>query len=295
MEIADVTKSYRRPFRISQPVLEGFCATLPVGIHALLGPNGAGKTTLLRIVAGILSPGSGTVLLDGRPIRDLDASYRQLLGYVPQSFGYYRNFTVVRFLSYLAELKCVPLAQRGARIEKVLAQTGLTQRRDEKIRRLSGGLRQRLGIAQALLNDPRILILDEPTVGLDPAERMRFKEVLSSLSRRAIILLSTHIVSDIEDLADDILLLSGGRCLMQGPPHALLDSLSGCVWLTDHAITSVGPEAVTVLSERLDSGRRIRRVFCRSKPAPDAKPASATLDDLYMLHFEVGTNDGNLD
>lgn len=300
IEIDHVSKSYRRPFRESKPVLDSFYAQLPIGIHALLGPNGAGKTTLLRIVAGILSPGSGSVRFDGRNICELDAAYRQYLGYVPQSFGYYRQFTVQRFLEYLAELKCVPTNHRGARIDRVLAQTGLTERRKERIRRLSGGMRQRLGIAQALLNAPRILILDERTVGLDPAERMRFKGVLSALSSQCIILLSTHIVSDVEDLADDILLIQEGRCVAQGSPRALVNSLSGRVWTLRSPQGGTGwaapgqIEPMTQLRDQVEGGHRMMRVFCESKPMRDAQPATATLEDLYMLHFGVKSDDSDV-
>lgn len=298
LHIDKVSKTYTRTGRKGGAVLDQFSAELTPGIHALLGPNGAGKTTLLRIVAGILSPTSGSVRLDGVDIRELDSRYRRLLGYVPQSFGYYRQFTVERFLQYLADLKCVDRAERGTVIDRVLAQTGLTARRMDRIRSLSGGMRQRLGIAQALLNEPRILILDEPTVGLDPAERRRFRDLLAELAAHRIVFLSTHIVSDVEDIADRIVLIDEGRCLSQGGPAELLALLTGRIWIVEGLVvpSEAGAlhEPTRILATRREESRFLNRVYCEGQPADSARGVEPTLEDVYMLHFGGMSSDSDM-
>lgn len=188
--------------------------TLHKGVYGLLGENGAGKTTLMRIICGILKPDSGTVSFDGIDVSQEE--YRSVLGYLPQVFGYYPEFTGKDFLLYMAALKGLekPLAKRKA--DELLSLVSLQNVAKKKIKTYSGGMKQRLGIAQALLNDPKLLILDEPTAGLDPKERVRFRNLIESLGKESIVLLSTHIVSDIEHIADEILMMKEGRMIYSG-------------------------------------------------------------------------------
>ena len=190
-------------------------ARLHQGVYGLLGANGAGKTTLMRMLTGILTPTSGTITLDGMDVSTED--YRAVLGYLPQDFGYYPEFTAMDFLLYLGALKGIPKAQAKRRAAELLELVSLQDVARKKIKTFSGGMKQRLGIAQALLNDPKLLILDEPTAGLDPKERVRFRNLMEQLGQDAIVLLSTHIVSDIEHIADEILLMKDGQLIYRGP------------------------------------------------------------------------------
>lgn len=189
-------------------------ATLKEGVYGLLGENGAGKTTLMRMICGILRPTGGTVTLDG--IDAGEEEYRAVLGYLPQDFGYYPEFDAADFLMYLAALKGIPRADARKKVKELLELVALQEVKHRKIKTFSGGMKQRLGIAQALLNDPKLLILDEPTAGLDPKERVRFRNLIESLGKENIVLLSTHIVSDIEHIADEILMMKDGRLIYQG-------------------------------------------------------------------------------
>ena len=195
----------------NKTVIDGVCATLQPGITGLLGANGTGKTTLMRIICGVLKPTDGTVFADG--ISVTEEAYRDALGYLPQDFGYYPSFSGRDFLMYMSALKglCKPEAKRKS--EELLAKVNLSECADKKIKTYSGGMKRRLGIAQALLNDPRILVLDEPTAGLDPAERVRFRDMLCGVAKESTVLLSTHIVSDVENVADRILIMKDGRLI----------------------------------------------------------------------------------
>ncbi len=190
--------------------------TLHQGVYGLLGNNGAGKTTLLRMICDVLTPTSGEVYYDGVSTRKMGEQYREILGYLPQHFGYYPGFTPVHFMTYLATLKGIPKQIARARTEALLDTVGLSDVRNKRIRTFSGGMIQRLGIAQALLGDPELLILDEPTTGIDPGERIRFRELIRSLGKERIVLLSTHIVSDLEQAADGILIMRRGQLVYQG-------------------------------------------------------------------------------
>jgi ABC-2 type transport system ATP-binding protein len=210
LKLDRVTKQYDNKLAVDRLSL-----TLGRGVHGLLGANGAGKTTLLRMICGILKPTGGTITLDGMDV-DTEA-YRNVLGYLPQDFGYYPDFTGRAFLHYLAALKGLPKAQARQRSAELLGLVGLEQMADKKIKTYSGGMKQRLGIAQAILNDPQLLVLDEPTAGLDPRERVRFRNLIGELGRDRIVLLSTHIVSDLEAISDTILMMKAGQLLWQGP------------------------------------------------------------------------------
>jgi ABC-2 type transport system ATP-binding protein len=184
------------------------------GVYGLLGTNGAGKTTLMRMLCGILQPTSGTITFDGMDVRE--EGYRAILGYLPQDFGYYPEFTAMDFLLYMAALKGLPKQSAKRRANELLELVGLQDMGRKKIKTFSGGMKQRLGIAQALLNDPKLLILDEPTAGLDPKERVRFRNLIGQLGKDSIVLLSTHIVSDIEHIADEVLMMKDGNLIYHG-------------------------------------------------------------------------------
>ena len=205
-----VSKQYK-----SRIAVDRVSARLHQGVYGLLGANGAGKTTLMRMLTGILTPTSGTITFDGMDVSTED--YRGILGYLPQDFGYYPEFTAMDFLLYLAALKGIPKVQAKRRAMELLELVSLRDAARKKIKTFSGGMKQRLGIAQALLNDPKLLILDEPTAGLDPKERVRFRNLIEQLGKDSIVLLSTHIVSDIEHIADEILLMKDGQLIYQGP------------------------------------------------------------------------------
>ena len=204
-----VSKQYKNHIAVDR-----VSVTLHQGVYGLLGANGAGKTTLMRMLCGILTPTSGTITFDGTDVSSEE--YRAILGYLPQDFGYYPEFTAMDFLLYLAALKGIPKLQAKRRARELLELVSLQDVSRKKIKTFSGGMKQRLGIAQALLNDPKLLILDEPTAGLDPKERVRFRNLIEQLGKNSIVLLSTHIVSDIEHIADEILMMKDGQLIYQG-------------------------------------------------------------------------------
>ena len=195
------------------------------GVYGLLGTNGAGKTTLMRMLCGILQPTSGTIAFDGMDVRE--EGYRAILGYLPQDFGYYPEFTAMDFLLYMAALKGLPKQSAKRRANELLELVGLQDMGRKKIKTFSGGMKQRLGIAQALLNNPKLLILDEPTAGLDPKERVRFRNLIGQLGEDSIVLLSTHIVSDIEHIADEVLMMKDGTLIYHGAWDDQLGDLEG--------------------------------------------------------------------
>ena len=203
--------------------------TLGSGVNGLLGPNGAGKTTLMRIMTDLLAPSTGRVLLDGQDIAVMGAAFRKKLGYLPQDFGVYPNFTAEQFLLYIARLKGLSKFEAKRQTDDLLHMVGLEDKKQKKLKGFSGGQRQRVGIAQALLGDPEILVLDEPTAGLDPEERIRFRGIISDLSQQKLVLLSTHIVSDLEAVANEIILLRKGVVLEMQKPASLLEHLNGQV------------------------------------------------------------------
>ena len=213
-----LSKQYKNKIAVDRISL-----TLHQGVYGLLGANGAGKTTLMRMLCGILRPTSGTVMFENMDVSTED--YRKELGYLPQDFGYYPNFTGRDFLMYMAVLKGMTKSRAQKRCAKLLDEVGLKEMGDKKIKTYSGGMKQRLGIAQALLSHPRILILDEPTAGLDPKERVRFRDMIAALGKESIVILSTHIVSDIEHIADRILLMKDGQIIFNGTQEEIGEEL----------------------------------------------------------------------
>ena len=216
LQLNAVSKKYQ-----SKVAVDALSLTLRPGVTGLLGANGAGKTTLMRMICGILTPTSGTVALDGIDVASED--YRAMLGYLPQDFGYYPGFTGREFLLYMAALKGLEKSAADRRADELLATVGLTEQARKKVKTYSGGIKQRLGIAQALLNDPRLIVLDEPTAGLDPKERVRFRNLIAALGKENIVLLSTHIVSDVEHIADRILMMREGQIIYDGPQEGVGD------------------------------------------------------------------------
>ena len=220
-----LTKRYKEKTAVS-----AFTATFEPGIYGLLGANGAGKTTLMRMVCGILNPTSGNVTLDGRDTLAMGENYRDLLGYLPQNFGYYPVFTAKDYLLYVAALKGLTASASKVRANELLERVSLQTVAHKKIKTFSGGMKRRLGIAQALLNDPKILVLDEPTSGLDPKERVHFRNMISDISQDKIVILSTHIVSDVEYIANTVLVMKDGKLIHQGEPDKITASIRGYVW-----------------------------------------------------------------
>ena len=265
----------------------GITAVLEPGIYGLLGANGAGKTTLLRMICGVLKPTAGQVRLDGIPIDTLGAAYRDKLGYLPQEFVGYPQYSARDFLLYMAVLKGMTRSQAVPKIQELLSMARLQEVANKKLRAFSGGMRRRLGIAQALLNDPDILILDEPTAGLDPKERVHFRNILEGYAQQKIVLLSTHIVSDLEAIAHKVFLMKDGRFQTQGTVSELLQQAKGRVW--ELTVPSREAEAwqarVTVANLRYEGDSVTLRILADAKPAPAARPCTPSLEDLYLLYF----------
>jgi len=261
--------------------------TLGSGVYGLLGPNGAGKTTLMRIMTDLLAPSTGRVLLDGQDIAAMGAAFRKKLGYLPQDFGVYPNFTAEQFLLYIARLKGLSKFEAKRQTDGLLHMVGLEDKKQKKLKGFSGGQRQRVGIAQALLGDPEILVLDEPTAGLDPEERIRFRGIISDLSQQKLVLLSTHIVSDLEAVANEIILLRKGVVLEMQKPASLLDRLNGQVWLVTvpAADETALTKQYTCSNVMHTDGKSVIRLLSESAPRPDAVPTTPNMEDLYLYYF----------
>lgn len=281
-----LTKQYKNKIAVDRISL-----TLNNGVYGLLGANGSGKTTLMRMLCGVLKPTSGEVKFN-----DIDVSeeeYRDSLGYLPQDFGYYPEFTAYDFLLYMASLKGLAKQQAKEKAKELLELVALSDVAKKKIKTFSGGMKQRLGIAQAILNNPKILILDEPTAGLDPKERVRFRNLISQLGTDRIILLSTHIVSDIENIAGTILIMKEGQIVHKGSLEEIIkvidDKVFECTVDTETAerLISIYP----VINFRQENNKIFLRIVCDESPCENAVSVMATLEDLYLYYFkEAGAN-----
>ena len=261
---------------------------LTPGVWGLLGANGAGKTTLMRIIAGILKPTSGQVLYDGVPIRTLGEEYRALFGYLPQEFGFPQEFTVKDYLIYVAALKGMTKRQGRKRIHELLEQVSLLEVRNRKIARLSGGMKRRVGIAQALLNDPEVLVLDEPTGGLDPGERVRFRNLLSEFVHDRIVLISTHIVPDVEYIAGCHAMIREGKLLATGTTEELVRLVEGKVWTCTVPAQAVAEyeRRLRIVSLRNEHDGSVSVRYLAKKPCNDHSAAAVPrLEDLYLWMF----------
>ena len=262
-------------------------AALKPGVYGLLGANGAGKTTLMRMLCAILESTSGEVLLNGTEVTSMGADYRNVLGYLPQDFGYYPGYTAMEFLMYVSALKGIPRTIARKRAKDLLEEVGLSDAADKKIKTFSGGMKQRVGIAQALLNNPDILILDEPTAGLDPKERVRFRNLLSDYAGDKIVILSTHIVSDIEAIADEVLLMKKGKFVLQGSVPELIKKADGKVWeLTVPQEETRKWQTNSTVANLRHEGRQVTlRIISDNKPDEMAVLCEAALEDLYLYYF----------
>jgi len=288
LTISHLSKQYRRDFW----GLRDFDLELGPGVIGLLGPNGSGKSTLMRMLATITRPTEGTVRWNDTDILKSPDTLRAVLGYLPQDFGIYPNLTGHEFLEYMAAIKGMDGKTARRRIEELLVVVNLVDAAKRPLRGYSGGMKQRVGIAQALLNDPQLLIVDEPTVGLDPAERVRFRNLLSDLAGERIIILSTHIVSDVEATATEIVVINKGRKVQWATPEKLLQLLEGMVWqwvVPADQLNSLKQTHIVSGTVRHEDGVLVR-VVSRSAPAPQAQPIPPDLEDVY-LHL-VSQNGG---
>ncbi len=280
LRLEEVTKRFGEKIAVDQA-----SCRMTEGVYGLLGANGAGKTTLMRLICALLTPQSGSVTFCGEPVLRLGAGYRRILGYLPQDFGYYPDFTAEKYLRYLAQLKALPASILETKLEEIWELTGLGEARKKKLKTFSGGMLRRLGLGQAILNDPRVLVLDEPTSGLDPKERIRFRNIISAMGRERIILLSTHIVQDVESVADEILLMKGGRLSAAGSPQQMLSLAIGKVW----ECPAEGTLAERLMAQypisniRHEEGRLKLRIVSGERPTQDSVLAAPNLEDAYLF------------
>ncbi len=283
LEIKDLSRRYGQRWALKDVSL-----TCEQGLVGLVGPNGAGKTTLMRIIATLLPATSGTVQWAGHDARTEGQAIRRVLGYLPQHFGVYPEFTGRQFLRYLGAMKGLTRGAARHRADEVLELVNLQQEADRRLGTFSGGMLQRIGIAQALLNDPEILVVDEPTVGLDPAERVRFRTMLAGLTSGRLVILSTHIVSDIEAVAGRLVILRDGEVLADTTPEALIAQAVGSVWsVTTDLNTASQLESRYAVSSLIASGEKMNlRLISSVSPLPGAQESEPTLEDAYL--FAIG-------
>jgi ABC-2 type transport system ATP-binding protein len=287
LTIEHLSKQYRRDFwGLHELDLE-----LDSGVIGLLGPNGAGKSTLMRMLATITQPTAGTIRWNDMDVVKMPDPLRSTLGYLPQDFGVYPNLSAIEFLEYMAAIKGMDSKASRRRIEELLEVVNLKDTAKRPLGGYSGGMKQRVGIAQALLNDPQLLIVDEPTVGLDPEERVRFRNLLSDLSGQRIVLLSTHIVSDVEAIATEIVIINKGRKLQHAAPEALLKLLEGKVWqwvIPSTELPALKQQYIVSGMVRHSAGVQVR-VVSEAAPSPRAESILPSLEDVYLYLVSNGT------
>ncbi len=290
LTMQDITKEFQ-----GFHAVDGVSCHMGKGVYGLLGVNGAGKTTLMRMLCTLLRPTSGAILWDGQDIFRMGEAYRRILGYLPQEFGYYPDFTVWDYLLYISAIKGLRPAAAKKRAEQLLKQVGMWKQKDRKMKKLSGGMKRRVGVAQAVLNDPQILILDEPTAGLDPGERIRFRNLISELAEERLVLLSTHIVSDIEYIANEILLMKDGLIVQEGTLEELLAAMPQQVWRCRVPREQVGEylKRYKVANVKTALQGAELRILSSQRPARAAESAEVTLEDVFLYHFGEKSEEEN--
>ena len=282
LEFKNVTKQYGKVNAVNK-----VNCVMGKGIYGLLGVNGAGKTTLMRMLCTIVQPSQGQILWEGKDIWELGGKYREILGYLPQDFGYYPDLTVYDYMMYISSIKGLKIPFARKKVEQLLRQVGMEKFGKRKMKNLSGGMVRRVGIAQAMLNDPKILVLDEPTAGLDPNERIRVRNLISELSEERLVLLSTHIVSDVEYIANNILLMKDGELFYTGTAESLLSSMKEKVWQCNvprNMVEKYAKEYLVGNIKTTEKGAEIRSIS-RGKPTEDAVSVEKNLEDAFLLYF----------
>lgn len=271
--------------------------TMTRGVYGLLGVNGAGKTTLMRMICTLLKPTNGSITCDGKDIFKMGGEYRSLLGYLPQDFGFYPEFTVRDYLLYIAAIKGIRPVVARKRVKELISKVGLTKAANKKMKKLSGGMKRRAGIAQAMLNDPKILILDEPTAGLDPNERIRFRKLISELAEERLVLLSTHIVSDIEYVASEVWLMKDGKMVQRGTVDEIINSMQERVWvcIVEKKMVADMMNKYKISNMKSDIRGIELRIIAAEKPLPDAMCVPASLEDVFLYYFGEKAGDENVE
>lgn len=284
LTLSNISKKYGK-----YTAVEDINCSMESGLYGMLAPNGAGKTTLIKMITTLLVPTKGEILYNGEEIWSMGAAYRDLLGYLPQQFGYYKNNTPVQYLNYLACLKKMPRSKASDRIIELLDMVGLQDCAHKKMKKFSGGMLQRVGIAQAMLNDPKILILDEPTAGLDPKERVRFRNILSALGKDRIVILSTHIVSDIESIANQVIMIRNKHLYCMDTVSDICGTLNGKVCEIEIRDTDLEDfqKKWQVLSARQEGGEMCVRYYTEGRePVPGSVFCSPNLEDVFLVVYQ---------
>lgn len=282
LQLQNLSKQYGSKYAVND-----VNAKFVPGVYGLLGANGAGKTTLMRMICGVLKPTSGDIRLNGKTIDELGEQYYTHLGYMPQDFGFYPDFTAHEFMLYMAAVKGLDKRKAITRTKELLYMVNLSDVADKKIKSYSGGMKQRLGIAQAELNNPSILILDEPTAGLDPKERVRFRNILSNLAKEKIVILSTHIVSDVSYIADTVLMMKQGQFLIQEKMQTVTAGIKGKVWelLVNENTAVEYSRQFSVVNLHHENDMVRLRIINESAPRENAQPVEPNLEDLFLFYF----------
>ncbi|MCB2297431.1 ABC transporter ATP-binding protein [Clostridium tagluense] len=286
LEIKNLTKSFGKKNANNNITL-----TLENGVYGLLGPNGAGKTTLMKQIVTLTKPTSGEIIYNGKSIYEKEDEYRNIIGYLPQEFGAYKNFTAKQFLKYVAALKGIDKNSASKKIDELLNLVGLYEVRNKAVGKFSGGMKRRVGIAQVLLNDPQIVVLDEPTAGLDPQERARFRNLIAEISKDKIIILSTHIISDIEAVARETIMIKNGSVIIKGNHKDILDGMNGKVYKIttnkENEVMDIQRDYKVVNLQRGADITELRVVSDKMPLYASAESIEPRFEDVYMFYFDL--------